>query len=156
MTSGQFLQRAVELSQEGMRQGQGGPFGALVVAGGEIIGQGCNRVLATHDPTAHAEIVAIRQACQVRQSFSLPDGVIYTSCEPCPMCLSAIYWAGIQTVYYANTRHDAAGIGFIDEELYGELARAPEQRRLSMVRMLLPEALAAFEEWRTKADKVRY
>jgi tRNA(Arg) A34 adenosine deaminase TadA len=151
-----FLREAIELAFEGMRAGQGGPFGAVIVRDGEIIGRGCNRVTSTNDPTAHAEIVAIREACQNAAHFHLPGAVLYASCEPCPMCLAAIYWAGIQTVYYSADRNDAERIGFGDRFVYDELGLPPEARSGTMERMELPEARDLFEEWDRDGKKVMY
>lgn len=151
-----WMRRAIEWATVGMRSGKGGPFGAVVVRGGEVVGEGCNEVLATQDPTAHAEIVAIRRASARLGRFHLDDCEIYASCEPCPMCLSAIYWARIPQVYFANTREDAAAIGFADAKLYRELAAPMEQRELQCVPMLREEALVAFSQWQARSDKVSY
>lgn len=151
-----FMRQAIRLSLEMMRQGKGGPFGAIVVREGAIIARGWNQVTSTNDPTAHAEIVAIRAACESRESFLLEGCELYTSCEPCPMCLSAAYWARVQKVYYAACRSDAAEAGFRDEMIYDELARPPEARKLACSNLLRDEALIAFREWRAKADKIPY
>ena len=151
-----WMARAVELSRERMQAGFGGPFGAVIVRDGEVIAEGYNRVTSSKDPTAHAEIVAIREACQWLDSFDLSGCVLYTSCEPCPMCLAAIYWARLDHVYYANTREDAARIGFDDEAIYGEVAKPIAERTLPMTRIALPEAEQSFLEWELKADKVPY
>jgi tRNA(Arg) A34 adenosine deaminase TadA len=151
-----FMRRAIEISRSKMQEGEGGPFGAVIVQGGVIIGEGWNRVVATHDPTAHAEIVAIRDACARVGAFRLADAEIYSSCEPCPMCLAAIMWARIERLYYANSRTDAAAIGFDDAVFYDEVALPPDARRLPAVRLLAGEARAVFAEWDRKADKVRY
>ena len=156
MSGEAFMRRAIALSHEHMEQGSGGPFGAVVVKGGVIIAEGWNRVTSTNDPTAHAEIVAIRGACAALGSFSLDGCKIYTSCEPCPMCLAAIYWARLERIYYANTRADAARIGFDDDFLYREIAAPPEARRLPMIRLLAEEARAAFVAWEAKPDKTPY
>jgi len=148
--------KAIELSQHHMRHGAGGPFGAVIVRGDEIIAEGHNRVTSTNDPTAHAEVVAIREACAKTAGFSLPGCVIYTSCEPCPMCLSAIYWARLDAIYYANTRQDAALIGFDDDHIYRELTLQLEDRAIPIIRMELVEASAVFEEWEKMPDKVPY
>jgi guanine deaminase len=150
------MRRAIALSCEMMVQGIGGPFGAVIVRDGTIIAEGCNRVTSTNDPTAHAEIVAIRTACVALQSFSLRGCEIYTSCEPCPMCLAAIYWARLDRVYYANERADAARIGFDDELLYREIAAPLAARSIPMIRLLPDEARLAFEAWEKKPDKIRY
>lgn len=151
-----FMARAVALSREHMRAGDGGPFGAVVVKDGAIIGEGWNRVTSANDPTAHAEIVAIREACARLGAFSLEGATIYASCEPCPMCLSAIYWARIGAVYYANDRVQAAAIGFDDEYLYHEVAAPIEARALPMIRLPDADAAAVFAEWTRKADKTPY
>jgi tRNA(Arg) A34 adenosine deaminase TadA len=139
-----------------MRRGEGGPFGAVVVKGGKIIGRGWNQVTSTNDPTAHAEVMAIRQACKRLRTFQLNDCDLYTSCEPCPMCLSAIYWARLRTVYYGNTRRDAAKIGFDDEVIYREVALPISRRLLRMRQLLRAEAHPAFVEWTNKVDKTSY
>lgn len=151
-----YLRQAIELSREHMLRGAGGPFGAVVVKDDKIIARGWNRVTSTNDPTAHAEMVAIREACQNLNTFNLEGAVIYTSCEPCPMCLSAVYWARIDKIYYANRREDAARIQFDDEFLYREIALAIEHRKIPMQQLLHDEALLVFEEWESKHDKVRY
>lgn len=152
----QFMRMAVALSRMGMDQGQGGPFGAIVVRGDEVIGQGSNRVLADRDPTAHAEIVAIREACLHTTDFTLEGCEIYTSCEPCPMCLGAIYWARPDRVYYANTRHDAAAIGFDDAFIYQQLNLPTATRKIPMIGLDYPEALQVFDRWQDKPDKHAY
>jgi guanine deaminase len=151
-----FMRHAIELSRAKMRAGEGGPFGAVVVHDGRIIGEGWNRVLATRDPTAHAEIVAIREACQRLGRFSLEGAEIYATAEPCPMCLGAILWARIEKLYYGNTRTEAAAIGFDDAAFYDEVARPPDRRTLPSERLLAEEARVVFAEWDAKADKVRY
>ena len=151
-----FMREAIRISLAKTRRNQGGPFGAVVVKGNRIIGRGWNRVPSTNDPTAHAEVMAIRAACRMLMTFSLEDCEIYTSCEPCPMCLAAIYWARLRRVYFANTRTDAAHIGFDDEVLYRELARPISKRSLPMKQILHDEAMAAFAEWRRKPDKISY
>src|SRR5687768_15328255 len=151
-----LMREAIRLSVEMMRQGKGGPFGALIVREGEIIGRGWNQVTSTNDPTAHAEIVAIRDACRNTGSFLLEGCDLYTSCEPCPMCLSAAYWARIRHIYYGACRTDAAQAGFIDELLYEELARDAKSRKLPCSELLRDEALEAFREWKAKPDKVQY
>ncbi len=144
----ELMREAIRLSREGFRGGSGGPFGAVIAREGRIVGRGFNRVLASNDPTAHAEIVAIREATRLLGRFHLEDCELYTSCEPCPMCLGAIYWAQIGKVYFANTRADAGAIGFQDDFLYEELPLPPERRRLVMAPLLRTEALPVFEEWR--------
>jgi tRNA(Arg) A34 adenosine deaminase TadA len=139
-----------------MRRNHGGPFGAVIVRRGRIIARGWNQVTSTHDPTAHAEMVAIRRACARLRRFHLDDCEIYTSCEPCPMCLAAIYWARLRKVYYANTRRDAARIGFNDAFIYRELARPIHRRQLPMEALLREEAARVFAEWQAKPDKTPY
>ena len=156
MSNATYMREAVQLAEQGMRSGRGGPFGCVVVRRGEIVGRGSNRVTSTNDPTAHAEVVAIRDACTALQTFQLPDCELYTSCEPCPMCLSAIYWARIPQVYYGNTRADAAAIGFDDDFIYQQVPLAPEARTVKMELLLRDEAQIAFQEWANKTDKVRY
>lgn len=151
-----FMREAIALSLRMMRRGKGGPFGAVVVCGDKIVGRGCNLVTSVNDPTAHAEIVAIRQACKKLRTFRLDDCDLYTSCEPCPMCLSAIYWARIRRVFFGNTRKDAAKIAFDDEQIYREVALPLGRRQLEMKQFLRNEALKAFVEWEKKPDKVRY
>ena len=151
-----FMREAIRLSVVKMRRGSGGPFGAVVVKGRRIVGRGGNQVTSTNDPTAHAEIVAIRDACRRLRTFQLDGCDLYTSCEPCPMCLSAIYWARIRSVFYGNTRQDAARIAFDDDFIYREVALPIRQRKLVMKQLLRREALAAFVEWERKADKVPY
>jgi len=151
-----FMRRAIELSRVKMREGEGGPFGAVVVHEGRIVGEGWNRVLATRDPTAHAEIVAIREACQRLGRFSLEGAQIYATGEPCPMCLGAILWARIEHLYYGNTRLEAAAIGFDDAAFYDEVGRPPDRRALPSERLLADEARVVFAEWAAKPDKVRY
>lgn len=151
-----LMREAIRLSVEMMRQGKGGPFGALIVRDGQVIGRGWNQVTPTNDPTAHAEIVAIREACRTTGSFLLPGCELYSSCEPCPMCLSAAYWARLRRVYYAARRSDAAGAGFRDEAIYEELAGDPAERSLPCAGLLREEALVAFREWDSKPDKIPY
>ena len=152
----EFMRLAVELSAQHMRKGSGGPFGAVIVKGGKVIAEGWNRVTSTNDPTAHAEVTAIRGACNALGTFSLEGCDIYTSCEPCPMCLSAIYWARLDRIYFANTRQDAAAIGFDDEFLYREVPKPVEARAIPTVQLDLPEAKAVFAEWQAKPDKIEY
>jgi tRNA(Arg) A34 adenosine deaminase TadA len=152
----EFLHRAIQLSIERMQAGEGGPFGAVVVRGGEIVGEGSNRVTSDNDPTAHAEIVAIRDACRRLATFRLEGCQLYASCEPCPMCLSAIYWARIDRLYYAATREDAAAAGFDDSLIYDEIALPPAARKLPMTQALRQEALAAMAAWRRKEDRIEY
>ena len=154
--NGKFMREAIRLSIQMMRRGKGGPFGAVVVRNGKVVGRGSNQVTSTNDPTAHAEILAIREACQRLKTFQLEDCELYTSCEPCPMCLSAIYWARLGSVFYANTRQDAARIDFDDDFIYREVAQPIGKRTLKMKQLLHDEALAAFAEWQRKTDKILY
>jgi guanine deaminase len=151
-----FMQAAIELARKGMNANTGGPFGCIIVKGDEIIGQGCNSVASTNDPTAHAEVVAIRDACNRLGTFQLTGCELYTSCEPCPMCLGAIYWARPQKVFYAGTRYDAAHAGFDDSFIYNELSLPFDQRAIPMVGIEREKAIALFEEWILKPDKVAY
>ena len=150
------MRRAIALSVAMMRANRGGPFGAVIVKDGTVVAEGFNRVTSDNDPTAHAEVTAIRAACAALGSFSLDGCDIYTSCEPCPMCLAAIYWARIGRIFYANTREDAARIGFDDEHIYREIALPPDRRAVPMTRMLAEAAAGAFREWEEKPDKLRY
>lgn len=152
----QFLRRAIEISREKMNEGAGGPFGAVIVKDNKIIAEGWNMVTSSNDPTAHGEIVAIRDACKALNTFSLTGCELYTSAEPCPMCISAIYWARIRTVYYGNRVEDAASIGFDDKFIYEELSLPIESRYLKMEQHLHNEAYKVFEEWKNKVDKVEY
>jgi tRNA(Arg) A34 adenosine deaminase TadA len=156
MSEEKFMREALHLAEVGMRGGRGGPFGCVIVRKGEIVGRGHNRVTSSNDPTAHAEVVAIRDACANLENFQLDDCELYTSCEPCPMCLSAIYWARIPRVFYGNTRTDAAAIGFDDDFIYQQVPLPPEQRTVKMQIFLRDEAQGAFKEWAAKTDKVRY
>lgn len=151
-----FLEMAVRLSRRGMRQREGGPFGAVVVSGRRVVGRGWNRVLVSHDPTAHAEVEAIRAASRRLRRFDLSDCVLYASCQPCPMCLSAIYWAGIRRVIYANTARQAASIGFADQFIYDEFKRPPHRRVLCALHFPLEQAGQVFAEWERLPDKVTY
>jgi tRNA(Arg) A34 adenosine deaminase TadA len=151
-----FMQMAIDLSRKGMLEGKGGPFGCIIVKNDTIIGKGCNSVTAHNDPTAHAEIVAIRDACDRLKDFQLTDCEIYSSCEPCPMCLGAIYWARPAIVYFANTRNDATGIGFDDSFIYDELQLPIKHRVIRTIQLQIPDALKVFEEWTQKPDKVDY
>ncbi len=151
-----FMREAIRLSIENMRAGNGGPFGAVVVKDGKIIARGFNQVTSSNDPTAHAEVVAIREACKVLNSFQLEDCEIYTSCEPCPMCLGAIYWARPSKMYYANTKKDAANIGFDDQFIYEELDLPLDKRQLAAEQLLQDEAIVAFKEWEEKINKIEY
>lgn len=151
-----FMREAIRLSLWKMRGNQGGPFGAVVVRRGKIVGRGWNQVTTVNDPTAHAEVVAIREACRRLKTFRLDDCELYASCEPCPMCLSAIYWARFTKVYYANTRRDAARIEFDDEFIYREVSRPRSRRKIPMIQLLRHEAQRVFAEWKSKPDKIRY
>ena len=151
-----FMARAIELSLENIRAERGGPFAAVVVKDGKIIAEGTNCVTSTNDPTAHAEVVAIRAACKHLGNFELKGCEIYTTCEPCPMCLGAIYWARPARVYFANTAADASKAGFDDSAIYREIAQPHAQRQIPMIQMMRKEALAAFREWEEKPDKIPY
>jgi tRNA(Arg) A34 adenosine deaminase TadA len=155
-TDSSYLRAAIQLARARMMAGHGGPFGAVVVCEGEIISEGWNQVTRTNDPTAHAEVVAIRAAAARLGRFSLKGCTLYTSCEPCPMCLAATYWARMDRLVYGATRADAAGIGFDDEALYQEMNLPIRERSLPMEQMLHSEAVEVFEAWRIKADKVAY
>ena len=150
------MREAIKLAEDGLQAGHGGPFGCVIVRAGEIVGRGSNRVTSTNDPTAHAEVTAIRNACARLETFQLTDCELYTSCEPCPMCLAAIYWARIPKVFYGNTRADAAAIGFDDDFIYQQVPLPPEKRAIAMKPLLRDETMAAFREWTAKTDKVRY
>ena len=150
-----FMQRAIELSIESVNKG-GGPFGSVVVKDDKIVAEGSNKVTLINDPTAHGEIVAIRQACKNLNNFNLSGCELYSTCEPCPMCLSAIYWARIDKIYYANTRNDAQRIDFDDSFIYSELQKNTNKRKIPMIQMMRNEALKAFELWDKKTDKVKY
>lgn len=150
------MRRAIALSRQKMKENCGGPFGAVIVRQGQVIGEGWNMVTSSADPTAHAEVVAIRAACKSLGDFKLQGCDIYTSCEPCPMCLAAIYWARLDRIYYANTRTDAAAIGFDDDFLYREISLPEAQRTLPCSRLLPDEAKDVFAEWLKKVDKTPY
>ena len=150
-----FMRKAIGLSVQNLKKG-GGPFGAVIVKDNKVIATGVNRVTSHNDPTAHAEIVAIRSATRKLHSFNLQGCTIYTSCEPCPMCLAAIYWAHLDKIYYANTKTDAKNIGFDDSFIYDELALKPADRKLPSEVLLHNEAITAFEAWMSKEDKVEY
>jgi guanine deaminase len=151
-----FMRAAIELSRKKMRDNCGGPFGAIVVRKNKVVGRGWNRVTSTNDPTAHAEVSAIRDACKKLKTFKLDDCELYTSCEPCPMCLAAIYWSRIGKIFYANTRKDAARIEFDDDLIYREVSRPISGRKIPMKQLLHVEALKVFAEWKNKTDKIRY
>jgi guanine deaminase len=154
--SNAFMARAIQLSLESMRSGRGGPFGAVIVRDGAIIAEGSNQVTSRNDPTAHAEVLAIRKACAKTGRFELADCELYTSCEPCPMCLGAIYWARLARIYFANTAADAAQIGFDDSFIYAQLKVPHAERTIPAVQMMRDEALAAFRAWAEKPDKIPY
>lgn len=151
-----FMARAIKLSIENIQSGRGGPFGAVIVKADQIIAESTNRVTSTNDPTAHAEVLAIREACQKLGHFELKDCEIYSSCEPCPMCFGAIYWARLSRIYFANTAEDAAKIGFDDSFIYCELKQPQEERRIPTIQIMRDEALAAFRAWVAKSDKILY
>ena len=150
------MREAVRLADEGMQSDRGGPFGCVIVRRGEIVSRGNNRVTSTNDPTAHAEVTAIREACRALGTFQLTDCELYTSCEPCPMCLAAIYWARIPQVFYGNTRADAAAIGFDDDFIYQQIPLPPEQRTIKMTSLLREDAQRTFKAWAEKPDKIQY
>jgi guanine deaminase len=156
MMQNSFMARAIELALENIRSGRGGPFAALVVKDGKILAEGTNRVTSTNDPTAHAEVVAIREACKKLGQFELSGCEIYTTCEPCPMCLGAIYWARPARIYFACTAADASAAGFDDSFIYQEIARPHAQRKIPMTSMMREEALEAFRAWEKKQDKINY
>ncbi len=150
------MRRAIQLSAENIRAGRGGPFGAIVVHDGQIVGEGANVVTSTNDPTAHAEIIAIREACRALGRFHLEGCDIYATCEPCPMCLGAIYWSHLSRIYFANAKEDASAIGFDDSYIYQQLDRSIQQRSVPMLQMLRDEAVCIFDEWQRKPDKIEY
>ena len=150
------MRHAIRLSAERMREGAGGPFGAVIVKDGRVIAEGWNRVTSENDPTAHAEVIAIRRACEALGTYTLAGCEIYTSCEPCPMCLAAIYWARMDRIFFANSREDAAAIGFDDDLIYGEVSKPIENRAIPTIKLPLPEAEAVFAEWQAKPDKILY
>ncbi len=151
-----FMMEAIKLAQIGVRENQGGPFGCVIVKNDTIVGRGNNRVTSTNDPTAHAEVVAIRDACKNIGTFQLDECEIYTSCEPCPMCLGAIYWARPKVIYYANNRKDAADIGFDDSMIYEEMGKSYIERKIPILTISREEALTVFNEWKNKEDKTQY
>lgn len=151
-----FMQQAIDLSLQGISNNEGGPFGCVIVKGDKIVGKGNNRVTSSNDPTAHAEVVAIRDACKNLGTFQLQDCEIYTSCEPCPMCLGAIYWARPKVVYFANNREDAAEIGFDDSMIYNEINAPIEKRKIPILPLKRNDALKVFKAWAEKADKTEY
>ncbi len=150
-----FMNEAIALSRESVSCG-GGPFGTVIVKDGTVVGRGVNSVTKLNDPTAHGEIVAIREACLKLNSFRLDGCILYTSCEPCPMCLGAIYWSRVKEIYFANTREDAASIGFDDALIYDELSVPLRDRRIAFLQIMREEALVVFDSWRTKEDKILY
>ena len=150
------MARAIQLSVENVRSSRGGPFGAVVVKDGKIIAEGANCVTATNDPTAHAEVIAIRKACAKLGVFELRDCELYTSCEPCPMCLGAIYWARPSRVFFGSTANDAAKAGFDDSLIYGEIPQPHSERKIPMVQLMREEALEAFRAWEQQPNKLRY
>lgn len=151
-----FMARAIQLSVANVRTGSGGPFGTVIVKEGVVLAEAANQVTATNDPTAHAEVLAIRQACQKLRCFELRGCDLYTSCEPCPMCLGAIYWARIEKVYFANLAADASKIGFDDSAIYAELSQPQARRKISMIQMMRKEALEAFRAWEENPNKASY
>jgi guanine deaminase len=151
-----FMKMAIELSEYNVQQGHGGPFGAVIVKDGMIIARSANKVVPSNDPTAHAEVLAIRLACQELETFNLEGCVIYTSCEPCPMCLGAIYWARLDKIYYANNKADAAAIGFDDQFIYEELDKQMHERKLPIVQLMRDEAQGAFKLWNSIENKTEY
>lgn len=151
-----FMARAIQLSIENVVSGRGGPFGAVIVRGESIVAEGVNRVTESNDPTAHAEILAIREACSKLRVFELKECEIYTSCEPCPMCLGAIYWTRLPRVYFGNLASDAAGIGFDDSFIYREITQDFRTRSIQMIPMMREQALAAFRAWDAKPNKIAY
>lgn len=155
-THEKFMRRAIELARKGVDENRGGPFGCVIVKEGEIVGEGFNQVTSTNDPTAHAEVVAVRDACRKLGLFRLDGCVVYTSCEPCPMCLGAIYWARPDRIFIAGTREDAAAAGFDDELFYSEMEKPNGERQLQMESLLREESQAVFDHWVEKADKVEY
>jgi tRNA(Arg) A34 adenosine deaminase TadA len=152
----EFMQEAIQLSIENVTQGKGGPFGAVVVKDGKIIARGANSVTTNNDPTAHAEVMAIREACKILNTFQLTGCEIYTSCEPCPMCLGAIYWARPDKLFYANTKQDAAAIEFDDNFIYDEIAKPIHQRKLFTQQLMREQALKAFNKWSESQIKMEY
>jgi tRNA(Arg) A34 adenosine deaminase TadA len=151
-----FMHAAIRVAINGVNAGRGGPFGCVIVKEGQIVGQGCNEVTGTNDPTAHAEIVAIREACRRLGAFHLTGCELYTTCEPCPMCLAAIYWARIERYYFGCTAQDAAAIQFADDFIRHEISRPPAVRAIAAVPLMRDECLAAFQHWQTKPDRVPY
>ncbi len=151
-----FMLEAIRLSDQGVKLNEGGPFGCVIVRNGEIVGRGNNKVTSTNDPTAHAEVTAIRDACQRLNKFQLEDCEIFSSCEPCPMCLGAIYWANLKKIYYACTRKDAATIGFSDDHIYQEISLDLQLRSIPILQVMREEALLVFNDWMLKTDRIVY
>ncbi len=151
-----FMKRAIEMAEKGMDSNAGGPFGCVIVKDNEIIAEGFNKVTSTNDPTAHAEVVAIRKACEKLGSFQLEDCIVYTSCEPCPMCLGAIYWARPKMVYFACTKKDAAKINFDDQFIYDELEKDMGDREIKFIKLLRKDAIPVFDKWAAKVNKTKY
>ncbi len=151
-----FIRKAIKLSLENVQTGKGGPFAALIVKDNNIIASGTNLVTSLNDPTAHAEIIAIREACKILRTFQLEGCEMYSSCEPCPMCLGAIYWAHLEKIFIASIMKDAADVGFDDAYIYSEFFKQISERKIPMVLMPQNEALAVFKEWKEKGDKIRY
>lgn len=151
----EFMHMAAKIAYENIDKG-GGPFGAVIVRDGEIIASGANSVTLANDPTAHAEVNAVRNACASLNTFMLPGCIVYSSCEPCPMCLSALYWAGVEKIFYGNTKEDAAAIDFSDKFIYDEIERKPEGRHVLGIHVDNSETIKAFEKWAAKSDKIKY
>ena len=151
-----FMKEAIDLARDNVHKINGGPFGAVVVKNGRVIGRGINLVTSTNDPTAHAEIVAIREACKTLDQFSLEGCEIYASCEPCPMCLGTIYWAGIDRLYYAATKEDATKVHFRDEQIYHEFSLPKDKRQIPTIQLMHKEAVSVFEEWQASEKKIPY
>lgn len=151
-----FMKEAIDMAKKGMQNNEGGPFGAVIVKDGKIIGRGNNKVTSTNDPTAHAEVTAIRDACKNLESFQLDNCELYTSCEPCPMCLGAIYWARPSVIYYACTKQDAADIEFDDDFIYKEIATPIPERKIKTVQVMRDEGLEAFRIWQEKSNRIDY
>ena len=151
-----FMQEAIDLSIENVSRGNGGPFGAVVVKDGQIIARGCNQVTTKNDPTAHAEIIAIKEACKKLDSFQLDNCILYTSCEPCPMCLGAIYWARPKKVFYACNRTDAAEIDFDDQFIYDEIQKSTKNRQIEFKNIMKQEGFNVFKNWKLKPNKIKY
>ncbi len=156
MTHKQLILETIEMAEANVQSGKGGPFGAVVVMNKEVVGRGVNRVTERNDPTAHAEVMAIRDACQRLGTFKLTGASIYTSCEPCPMCLSAIYWARIQTIYYAAQHTDAAAAGFDDSFIYKEIRLSPRDRSIQAIRLDCKEGFRPFKQWIEQEGKIEY